>query len=91
MTPRYRRAEGLLAAEVDQDVLFFDAASGTYFATSGVGAALWQALAEPRNLAEMCAIVVARYRVEPDVCAHDVAAFVTRLVEVGLVVGDSTK
>jgi hypothetical protein len=86
MTERYRRAEGLLAAEVDQDVLFFDAARGTYFATSGVGAALWQVLAEPRDLEELCATVVARYQVEPDECTQDVAAFVTRLVAEGLLV-----
>jgi hypothetical protein len=84
MTERYRRADGLLAAEVDQDVLFFDATRGTYFATSGVGATLWQELAEPRDLEELCAAIVDRYQVEPDTCAQDVAAFVTRLLDVGL-------
>jgi hypothetical protein len=84
MTERYRRAEGLLAAEVDQDVLFFDATRGTYFATSGVGATLWHELAEPRDLQELCATVVDQYQVEPDECAQDVAAFVTRLLDAGL-------
>jgi hypothetical protein len=86
MAERYRRAEGLLAAEVHDEVLFFDATRGAYLATTGVGATLWQALAAPCDLEELCATVVANYQVDPDVCAVDVADFLARLQEAGLVV-----
>jgi hypothetical protein len=84
MQQRYQRAEGLLAAEVDEDVLLFDATRGTYFATSGVGALLWEALAEPQTLEELCEQVLARYEVGPEVCAEDVTAFMERLEAAGL-------
>jgi hypothetical protein len=86
MTERYRRAEGLLAAVVDDDVLLFDAKRGTYFATSGVGAALWEALEQPCGLDQLCTLVLERYQVAPEVCAEDVAAFLARLEAAELVV-----
>jgi hypothetical protein len=85
MQQRYQRVEGLLLAEVDEDVLLFDATRGTYFATSGVGSLLWGVLAEPRTLEELCQEVLAHYEVEPEVCAADVTTFVAHLEAARLV------
>lgn len=82
---RYVRSEQHLSAEVDGDVLFFDAVRGMYFATDGVGAFLWTALAAPRSLDELTALVYARYEVDAAICAADTEQFVMRLVGAGMV------
>jgi hypothetical protein len=86
MSVCYRRVDGLLAAEVGDDVLLFDVTRGTYFATGGVGAVLWEALAQPCDLDELCSLVLERYEVEHAECMADVSEFLKRLKEAGLVV-----
>jgi hypothetical protein len=78
MSVCYRRVDGLLAAEVGDDVLLFDV-------TRGVGAVLWEALAQPCDLDELCSLVLERYEVEHAECMADVAAFLKRLKEAELV------
>jgi hypothetical protein len=85
MTVRYRRVETLLEADIDDEVLLFDAAKGMYYATSAVGAFLWEALAQPRSEAELCALTLDRYEAPAAVVTSDIASFVSRLRSAGLI------
>jgi hypothetical protein len=86
MVIRYRRVDELLAVDVDDDVMIFDAVRGKYFATRGVGAVVWAALIEPCTTDELCEHVVAAYEVDLGLCRRDVQVFVDRLCRDGLVV-----
>jgi hypothetical protein len=85
METTYQRRDDLLEATVDAEVLLFDAARGTYFATAGVGALVWAELAAPRSLAELCAAVVAAYDVTAEVCEADLTEFLAALHAAGIV------
>jgi hypothetical protein len=84
-TQRYQRITTFLGADVDEDVLLFDPARGMYYATSGVGSFLWESLARPMSITELCGLVLARYEVSVEACEVDVAAFVSHLHASGLV------
>jgi hypothetical protein len=79
MDQYFRQNDGLLAAQVDGEILLFDASRGTYFATSGVGALVWDTLARPATLQEIIQAVMAACEVTRDVCEADVTAFLERL------------
>ena len=85
MGTTYQRRDDLLTAEVDEEVLLFDAARGTYFATAEVGALVWAELAAPRSLAELCAAVEAAYDVTPEECRSDLEDFLAALCTAGIV------
>jgi hypothetical protein len=85
MATRYQRVEELLAAEVDEEVLLFDATRGTYFATGGVGALVWSELAGPRTLEELSARVHAVYDVTLEECTEDVREFLEAMHAAGIV------
>jgi hypothetical protein len=89
MIVRYRRIETLLEADIDDEVLLFDAVKGMYYATSAVGTFLWEALAQPRTEAELCALTLARYEVATERVTADIASFVARLLSEGLIKVDS--
>ena len=92
MMDRYfRQRDGLLAAEVDGEVLLFDASRGTYFATGGVGALLWDALARPSTLEELVQVVMAVYEVPRETCEEDVTAFLERLTAAELAVAEESR
>lgn len=73
-----------LAARVDEDLVFFDADVGKYFATSGVGADVWELIESPRSIREICVELMERYEVEEETCLSDVLEFVTELVAAGV-------
>jgi len=53
---------------------------GEYYAVKGVAASLWRHLAEPRELAELCALVAEEYDITAERCRDDVAAFLEQLL-----------
>src|SRR3712207_8723186 len=52
-TPLRRRAEPL-TAEVDGETVMFQPEAGSYFALGAVGTRVWELLAEPRSVAQIC-------------------------------------
>lgn len=56
----------VLAAELENDLVLLDAASGKYFNFQDVGAEIWRQLAEPRRIAELCDHLADVYDAPPD-------------------------
>jgi Coenzyme PQQ synthesis protein D (PqqD) len=56
-----------------------------YFGLSGVAAHIWDALQEPRSVAEICDGVMMQFDVASEVCRADVASFVISMRDAGLV------
>ena len=81
---RYVRRD-VLNTMVDEDLILFDEQAGTYYATSEVGAAIWEHLAEPLTLAELCAKLASAYQVHPDQCKKDTKLFVDKLIASSIV------
>ena len=77
--PRWVRDPALHAVEMDGEFVMMGVDQGEYFALRGVAASLWRHLAEPHDLAELCALVAEEYDVTADACRPDITAFLDQL------------
>jgi len=84
MTLVTRNSE-LISATVDDDLVMMSMTKGEYYGISGVGARIWELLAEPTTLDSVIDTICAEYEVDSQVCRADVEEFVTRLSDLGLV------
>lgn len=74
-----RRADGLMAAALGDELLMMSVAQGRYFNLNGVGARIWELLAEPTSVDAVVATLVAEYEVEPPTARREVEAFLAAL------------
>lgn len=49
--------------------------TGQYHALNEVGTRIWALMAEPRTLAEVCAVLCAEYAIDPERCAAEVGTY----------------
>ena len=79
-----RKAE-LPSTKVDNDVVVLNVATQNYVGLDDIGGALWELLAEPQQVADLCRIMCARYDGPPEEIAADVTAFLAELHREGLI------
>ena len=56
-----------------------------HYGLEEVGARIWELIAEPRTVGEICDTLLDEYEVEPDVCERDVIALLGELAAKGFV------
>ncbi len=72
------------ASRVQDDLVLFDEESGKYFASSSVGADIWDLIETPRSVREISARLLESYDVAEDTCLAEVTRFASKLVDAGL-------
>jgi hypothetical protein len=82
------RKAGLPETAVDDDLVIFNVAAQNYVGLDDIGRAVWEFLAEPRRVDEICQAMAARYDGPPDVICGDVMAFLGDLADQELIVID---
>jgi len=80
----HRRDSGLLSAAVDEELLMMSVDQGRYFNLNGVGARIWELLAEPVTLTQLVDALVEDYAVEAEAARGEVEAFLADLRARGL-------
>jgi Coenzyme PQQ synthesis protein D (PqqD) len=75
----------LLTAVVDGETVMLDPRQGCYFGLDRGGSAIWELLAEPRSVADVCAALLERYAVSAEECRSEVLFFLHELYDAGLV------
>ena len=70
-----------LSAKVGDELVMMSAESGYYIGLSEVGARIWELIAEPMELEELCARLAREFEVPPDICRAEVRAFLDVLAE----------
>lgn len=73
------------AADLDGEVLVLSLETGAYYGMRDVAARIWELVRHTTTVGAVSATITAEYDVDPDQCAHDTAAFMTTLVQHGLV------
>jgi hypothetical protein len=66
------RSTNILASAVDNDLVMLDVEGGHYFSLDPIGADIWERLAEPVRVADLCEQLGQTYDVAPTVCHDDV-------------------
>ena len=75
----YLRRPGLHAVEMDGELVMMGHEQGEYYGLRDVAASVWEHLAEPRTVEQLCALVAEEYDVSVDGCREDVVAFLDEL------------
>ena len=79
------RTADLLAADVDDEVVLMSVARGQYFGLSETGPAIWQLLAQPMRVSDLCADLAGKFDGPADRIEADVLAFLADLLREGLI------
>jgi hypothetical protein len=74
-----------LSCKLDEEVALLNLKTTLYFGVDEVGTFIWDQLAKPVSIEEICEAVSAKYDVDRPRCQVDVIAFVQKLDEAGLV------
>lgn len=80
----YSRATGAIDAEVDGQVILLSPLDGRYHSLDSVGGRIWSLLAEPASVDALVATLAAEYGIDDARCREDVAPFLARMTEYGL-------
>ena len=68
------RSDTILSSPVDSEMVMIDLQHGSYYGLDAVGADIWNRLAAPIRVAELCESLVREYDVDPVTCEQDVLA-----------------
>ncbi len=79
------RSETILASPVENALVMMDIEGGQYFSLDEIGTAIWERLAAPIQVGDLCAHLTQTYEVLPEVCERDVLALLNEMVGSGLV------
>ena len=83
---RVTRSPDALSAEVGDEVVLLNMATGYFHQLNVVGSYVWRALDEPRTIADLCRAAADDFEADDDdTCRRDIADFVRELHEAGLV------
>jgi len=78
------RDPDIIATDMDGETVMMSIEQGRYFGLSGVGPFLWNLLAEPMSVDELCTRVLQDYDVDEATCRTDVSTFVDELLDKGV-------
>jgi hypothetical protein len=95
LTPRsvVQRRDEMLANDLsDTETVMLDIERGTYFGVQEVGKAIWEQLATPTTVDELCSHLMTEFEVDRETCHEQVQSFLGDLLEHRLieVQGDAT-
>ena len=79
------RLEGLMSAEIDQDIVILGLVSNNYIALDEIGRSIWDLLEIPRTVVEMCGLLSQKYAGEVEQIQTDTLLFLAELEKEGLV------
>ncbi len=80
-----KRAEDLVSCDLDGETALLSVAHGKYYGLDPIGSRIWVLLAEARPVADLCALLLEEFEVEPGQCQRDVLAFLDRLAQDNLI------
>lgn len=79
------RSPHLLGREVGDEVVMIDLDLGNYYGLDPIAADIWEQLALPVRVCDLCAALRRRYAVDEEQCLRDVLALLEQLKRDGLV------
>ena len=75
----------MIETDVDGEVMALSIRQGTCYGMNRVGSRIWKLLAKPIRIDDLCASLLAQYRVDPEVCERQVLDLLEELRAEGLI------
>lgn len=79
------QASGQLTSEIDNEIVLLNMETETYYSMDAVGTRIWQLLAQPHQVSQLCEQLQLEFGVDQATCERDVLEFVQRLANAQLV------
>lgn len=83
-----RKQGSWLAAKVDDALVMMSADHGHYLGLTEIGARIWELIAVPQTIEELCAQLTTEFDVTPETCRTEVDAFLRELEQHGAIAFD---
>lgn len=81
----FQRSTRQVSCKVNDEVAILDLDRALYFGLQGVGVHIWDALEQPRSVADLCASILAEFDVSEADCRADLLQVLARLQEERLI------
>lgn len=78
------QTDTVLSADLGGEIVMMSIEQGEYYGLDSVGSYIWELIAQPRAVSELCALLVEEFDVEQETCRDQVSEFLTGLNEEGL-------
>ena len=69
-----------VSSDLAGETVLLSMTSARYFGFAGVGSRIWELVAQPVRVADVCTTIASEYAVEPEQCEVDVLKFLRDLV-----------
>jgi hypothetical protein len=73
---RIVRREGMIAADVEDETIILNSATGNFVQVNGSAGRIWGLLESPHTLASLCALLSEQYAVSIDQCRAELIPFI---------------
>lgn len=74
-----------VSCSLGEEAAILNTKEGIYYGLDPVGAQIWQLLQTPRKVADIQAVLMREYDVEPERCQRDLLALLSDLLQAGLI------
>lgn len=74
-----------VCTEVDGEVVMMSIQKGNYYSLDTVGGVIWERLAQPCRVSELCDALLVEYEVDRATCEADVLRFLSEMENQGLI------
>jgi hypothetical protein len=81
---RFQRNKDLLASNLDEDLVMLSVQTGKYYGVNSVGRRIWELLAVPMSVSQICDQLLKEYEVSRERCEQEVFSFLNELEAQGL-------
>jgi hypothetical protein len=79
------RSQASITARVKEELLLMDVTTGCYFSCNETAAAVWDRLAHPLRVTDLCLDLMRIYAISPESCEREVLSLLNKLRNQGLV------
>ncbi len=79
-----QRASGAVEAKVDDQVVLLSPLDFSYHALDPIGAQIWALLDKPLIFGDLISQLVGLFSIDEHTCRSDVAPFINRMTEIGV-------
>ncbi len=81
LATRLQRDNSLTTAELDGEIVMLSLETSRYYGLNPIGSRIWELLAQPTTVAELCATLENEYAVSPAQCEREALALAQKLLD----------
>ena len=79
------QTNNLLTSELDGETVLMSVHQAAYYGLDSTAQRIWNMIAQPSRVADLCEQLIAKYEVDRATCERDVCSYLTELNKEGLI------